>query len=166
MYSIRLDGDVRKLMRRLSKLENVDVKGASRTLAETLRTSTRERFREQKSPEGKPWTKSNRAIREGGATLTDSAGLKNSIKSTVDGSGFAVGTNKVYARTHQFGEKGRKITIRAKTSRGLVFQLGGRWIRKNQVTVNIKVPERPFLGISEEDMREIKGTLEDIVSED
>lgn len=166
MYSIRLDGDVRKLMKKLSHLENVDIKGASLTLAEALRTSTRERFKEQKSPEGKPWTKSIRATREGGTTLTDSAGLKNSIKSTADGSGFAVGTNKVYARTHQFGEKGRKVTIRAKTSKGLVFQVGGRWIRKKQVTVNIKVPERPFLGISEEDMREIKGTLEDIISED
>lgn len=166
MYSIRLDGDVRKLMKKLKHLENVDVKGASLTLAEALRTSTRERFKEQKSPEGKPWTKSIRAIREGGSTLTESGGLKNSIKSTADGSGFAVGTNKIYARTHQFGEDGRKITIKAKTSKGLVFQVGGRWIRKKQVTVNINVPERPFLGISEDDMREIKGTLEDIISED
>lgn len=166
MYSIRLDGDVRKLMKKLKHLENVEFKGASLALAETLRTSTRERFKEQKDPDGKPWTKSIRAIREGGTTLTESGGLKNSIKSTADGSGFAVGTNKIYARTHQFGEEGRKITIKAKTSKGLVFRIGDRWIRKKQVTVNINVPERPFLGISEDDMREIKGTLEDILSED
>lgn len=165
MYSIRLEGDVRRLMRKLSGLENVNLRGAGLTLAEALRTSTRERFRTQKSPEGKPWTKSIRADREGGTTLTDSAGLKNSIKSTADSTGFAVGTNKVYARTHQFGEKGRKVTIRAKTSKGLIFQVGGRWVRKKQVTVNIRIPERPFLGISEEDMREIKGTLEDIITE-
>ncbi|SHF45833.1 phage virion morphogenesis (putative tail completion) protein [Desulforamulus putei DSM 12395] len=165
MYSIRLEGDVRKLMKKLRGLENVDLKGAGLTLAEALRTSTRERFQQQKSPEGKPWKKSIRAIQEGGATLTDSAGLKNSIKSTADSTGFAVGTNKVYARTHQFGEKGRKVTIRAKTSRGLIFQVGGRWIRKKQVTVNIKIPARPFLGISEEDMQEIRGTLEDIIAE-
>ncbi|NPV89814.1 MAG: phage virion morphogenesis protein [Firmicutes bacterium] len=165
MYSIRLEGDVRKLMKKLSGLENVDLKGASLTLAEVLRTSTRERFKEQKSPEGKPWTKSIRALRESGTTLTESARLKNSIKSTADSTGFAVGTNTVYARTHQFGEKGRKVTIRAKTSRGLIFQVDGRWIRKKQVTVNIKIPARPFLGISEEDMQEIKGTLEDIIAE-
>ncbi|WP_338011677.1 phage virion morphogenesis protein [Desulforamulus putei] len=152
-------------MKKLRGLENVDLKGAGLTLAEALRTSTRERFQQQKSPEGKPWKKSIRAIQEGGATLTDSAGLKNSIKSTADSTGFAVGTNKVYARTHQFGEKGRKVTIRAKTSRGLIFQVGGRWIRKKQVTVNIKIPARPFLGISEEDMQEIRGTLEDIIAE-
>lgn len=166
MYSIRLDGDVRKLMRRLGRMENIDFKSTSLALAESLRTSTRERFKEEKSPENKPWERSIRASREGGKTLTDSAGLKNSIKSTADGSGFAIGTNKIYARTHQFGESGRKITIRAKTSRGLVFNIGGRWIRKNQVTVNIKIPARPFLGISDEDMLEIKGTLEDILSED
>jgi len=165
MYSIRLEGDVRKLMKKLRGLEDVDLRGASLTLAEVLRTSTRERFQQQKSPEGKPWKKSIRAIREGGATLTDSAGLKNSIKSTADSTGFAVGTNKVYARTHQFGEKGRKVTIRAKTSKGLIFQVGGRWIRKKQVTVNIKIPARPFLGISEEDMLEIKETIEDIIAE-
>ncbi|MBU5312224.1 phage virion morphogenesis protein [Tissierella carlieri] len=162
MYSIRLDGDVRKLMKKLNKLENIDVKGASFTLSEALRTSTRERFKEQKSPDGKSWTKSIRAISEGGTTLTDKAGLKNSIKSTANSSGFAVGTNKVYARTHQFGEK--KRTIKAKTSKGLRFKVDGEWKNKKEVT--IKIPARPFLGISEEDMREIKGTLEDIISEE
>lgn len=162
MYSIRLDGDVRKLMRKLNHLENVDVRGASLTLAEALRTSTRERFKEQKSPDEKQWTKSIRAINEGGTTLTDSAGLKNSIKSTAEGSGFAVGTNKIYARTHQFGEK--KRVIKAKTSKGLRFKINDEWKNKKEVTV--KIPARPFLGISEEDMREIKGTLEDIISED
>ncbi|WP_261945375.1 phage virion morphogenesis protein [Paenibacillus melissococcoides] len=98
--------------------------------------------------------------------MTDSARLKNSIKSTADGSGFAVGTNVIYARTHQFGEKGRSVTIRAKTRRGLIFKIDGRWIRKRQVKVNIKIPARPYLGISEEDMLEIKGTLEDALAEE
>ncbi len=162
MYSIRLDGDVRKLMKKLKKLENVDIRGASLALAEALRTSTRERFKEEKDPEGKSWTKSIRAAQEGGTTLTDSAGLKNSIKSSAGSTGFAVGTNKIYARTHQFGEKGR--TIKAKTPRGLIFKVEGKWVHKKKVTV--KIPKRPFLGISEEDMREIKATLEDIISED
>lgn len=162
MYSIRLDGDVRRLMKKLNHLENIDVRGASLTLAEALRTSTRERFKEQKNPEGKPWAKSIRAINEGGTTLTDSSRLKNSIKSTVASSGFAVGTNTIYARTHQFGDE--KRVIKAKTSKGLRFKVDGEWKKVDQVTVDI--PERPFLGISEEDMREIKGTLEDIISEE
>ncbi len=166
MYSIRLEGDVRRLTKRLRNLKEADVKGTGMALAESLRTSTRERFRTEKSPEGKPWKQSIRASQEGGSTLTDTAGLKNSIKSSADNSGFAVGTNKIYARTHQFGEEGRRITIMAKTSKGLVFKIGDRWIRKKQVSVNIRIPARPFLGVSEEDMEEIKHTLEGVLSEE
>lgn len=162
MYSIRLDGDVRRLMKKLAKLETVNFKASSLALAEALRESTRERFKQEKSPDGKAWKTSIRAAAEGGTTLTESAGLKNSIKSTADKTGFAVGTNKVYARTHQFGEEGR--TIRAKSSRGLRFQVNGQWRIKKKVVV--KIPARPFLGISEEDMQEIKGTLEDLLSEE
>ena len=61
---------------------------------------------------------------------------------------------------------GRKITIRAKTSKGLVFRIDGKWIRKRQVTVKVKIPARPFLGLSEDDMQEIKATLEDALGEE
>lgn len=162
-YSIRLEGDVRKLTKRLRALENVDIRAVGLVLAEALRTSTRERFKEQKDPDGKSWQPSIRASQTGGSTLTDTARLKNSIKSRADLTGFAIGTNLIYARTHQFGEKGREVTIRAKTSKGLIFKIGERWIRKRQVKVKIKIPARPYLGISEEDMLEIKGTLEDVL---
>lgn len=165
MYSIRLEGDVKRLQKRLKHLQEVDIRGASLALAESLRTSTRERFKKQKDPNDKAWKSSIRATQEGGSTLSDTARLKNSIKSRSSGTGFAIGTNLIYARTHQFGEKGRSITIRAKTSKGLVFRMGNRWIRKQQVNVTIKIPARPFLGISEEDMLEIKGTLEDALGE-
>ncbi|WP_347499145.1 phage virion morphogenesis protein [Ruminiclostridium papyrosolvens] len=107
-----------------------------------------------------------RAEQEGGVTLVVSAGLKNSIKSKSDASGFTVGTNKIYAATQQLGAKNRRITIRAKTSKGLVFQMEGRWIRKKQVNVRVNIPARPFLGLSDEDIEEIRGTLEDYFMED
>lgn len=165
MYSIRLEGDVRRLMQRLRKLQEVDIRSVSLVLAEALRESTLERFKAQKDPAGKAWKQSIRASKEGGTTLTQSARMKNSIKSKASAEGFAIGTNTIYARTHQLGEKGRQVTIRAKTSKGLVFRIGDRWIRKRQVKVNIKIPARPFLGVSEEDMLEIKGTLEDALGE-
>ena len=68
-------------------------------------------------------------------------------------------TNVKHGATHQFGERGR--TIRAKTRKGLRFQVGGRWVTKKQVKVSI--PARPFLGLSEEDMEEIKATVEDFI---
>lgn len=166
MRSIRIEGDTRRLIKRLKELSDIDKKGVNRALAEAVRSSTRERFKEEKSPEDKRWEKSIRASQEGGVTLTKSADLRNSIKSTSAPSGFAVGTNKIYARTHQFGEKGRKITIRAKTSKGLIFKIGDQWIRKRQVTVKVKIPARPFLGLSEEDLLEIKSTLENVFEEE
>lgn len=103
-----------------------------------------------------------RAANTGGKTLIASSQLRNSIKSYSDEKGFAVGTNAKHGSTHQFGEKGR--TIRAKTTRGLRFQVGGHWITKKQVKV--KIPARPFLGLSGEDMKEIKATVEDFVGGD
>ncbi|MBB6214065.1 phage virion morphogenesis protein [Anaerosolibacter carboniphilus] len=156
MNSIRLEGDVARLTKTLKNMENTDFKGINQAIAESLRTTTRERFKDQKSPSGKEWKKSIRAREQGGTTLSDSARLKNSIRSKSDESSAAVGTNTIYARTHQFGDK---RTIRAKTKNGLKIRVGGKWFTKKQVT--IRVPERPFLGISNEDTKEIQSILED-----
>lgn len=163
---LRLQGDILALRRKLKRLTDVEINGANTALAEGLRTSTRQRFKVQKSPEGKAWKPSQRAMRTNGATLTQSAGLKNSIRSKVSATGFAVGTNKIYARAHQFGLPSQKITIRAKTASGLVFKMNGRWIRKQEVTIRRSLPARPFMGLSEEDLLVIKETLEKIVSEE
>ena len=165
-YSIRLEGDVRKLMKRLKHYSDLDKKHITAAMAEAVRTSTLERYKQEKDPEGKKWKSSIRAEAEGGKTLTDTARLRNSIRAKSDASGFTVGTNTIYASTHQLGEKGRKITLRAKTSKGLVFKIGDRWIRKRQVTVRVKIPARPFLGLSDDDLQEIKGTLEDALGEE
>lgn len=162
---IRLEGDLRRLRKKIAGMQNVDYAGLGRVMAEALRTSTRERFKAQKSPEGKAWQPSIRAQSEGGVTLTETAALRNSIRATSNKTGFAVGTNLVYARPHQLGDEGRKMTIRAKTSRGLRFKIGGKWITKKQVTITTNTPARPYLGISEEDMLEIKGTMEDALEE-
>ncbi len=157
MYSIRLEGDTRRMLRKLQQLSDLDKKGVNAALAEAMRDSTLERFRQSKGPDGRPWKTSIRAATTGGKTLVKSAQLRNSIKSSSDETGFAVGTNVKHAATHQFGEKGR--TIRAKTPKGLRFQIGGRWVTKKQVKITI--PARPFLGLSDEDMEEIKDTIED-----
>lgn len=156
MYSIRLEGDTTRLMKKLSQLQNMNVKGINTAIGEGLRTSTADRFKEQKEPSGKSWRTSIRASTQGGVTMTDSARLKSSIRSKSDKTGAAVGTNVKYAATHQFGDK---RTIRAKSSKGLRFNVGGQWVTKNKVKVNI--PARPFLGISKDDEQEIRGILED-----
>ncbi len=157
--SIRLEGDVSALLRKMRSYSEIDRKGLNAALAEGVRESTLERFRQSRGPSGKKWKTSIRAATTGGKTLIDTAQLRNSIKSRSDETGFAVGTNVKHGATHQFGEPGR--TIRAKTSRGLRFQVGGKWVTKKQVKV--KIPARPFLGLSSEDMDEIKATVEEFV---
>lgn len=162
MYSIRLQGDTAALLRKMRRYSELDRKGLNIALAEGVRESTLERFKQGRGPDGKRWKTSIRAAETGGKTLIDSSQLRNSIKTTADASGFAVGTNVKHAATHQFGDKGR--TIRAKRAKNLRFQVGGQWISKKKVKVNI--PARPFLGLSDEDMQEIKATTEEFIGRD
>ena len=157
--SIRLDGDVSALLRRMRAYSELDRRGLSAALAQSARESTLERFRQSRDPSGKRWKTSIRAEATGGRTLIDTAQLRNSIKAYSDDKGFAIGTNVKHAGTHQFGVSNR--TIRAKSRKGLRFQVGGRWVTKRQVKVSI--PARPYLGLSSEDMQEIKSTVEEFI---
>lgn len=159
MYDIRLEGDTRAMLRRIRSFSEIDRRSINAALAEGVRESTLERFRQSKGPDGRRWKSSKRAILEGGKTLVKTGQLRNSIHARSDASGFAVGTNAKHAATHQFGEPGR--TIRTRRKKVLRFQYNGKWVSKKQVRV--KIPARPFLGLSEEDMQEMKATVEDFI---
>lgn len=162
MASIRaeLSGGTDALLRRLNRLGNLETRGILNSIAEELRTSTVERFMEERSPEGETWKASIRAQEEGGKTLTKTTQLKNSIRSEVGEGGLAVGTNDIRAATHQFGDE---RTIRAKNKKYLTFRIGGQW--KRAASVRVSIPPRPFLGVSEQDEQDIKETLEEIFEE-
>ena len=93
MYSIRLDGDTRAMLRRIRSFSEIDKQGINAALAEGVRESTLERFKQSKDRDGRRWKTSIRAAQEGGKTLIQSAQLHNSIHAKSDASGFAVGTN-------------------------------------------------------------------------
>lgn len=152
----RLEGELPQLKEKLAALSGINKYALMKNISQGLRSSTMDRFRSTKSPEGKPWESSIRAQEGQGLTLTQTALLKNSIKSEADATGAAVGTNTIYAATHQFGDEGR--TIRAKKGKYLRFQVRGKWVNVEKVTVNI--PARPYLGISDEDMEEIRDEVE------
>lgn len=160
MYSIRLEGDTRAMLRKIRGFAELDKKKINAAIGEGVRESTLERFKTSKGPDDKTWKTSIRAATEGGRTLVQTAQLRNSIRSKSDASGFAVGTNAKHAATRQFGEQGR--TIRARRAKTLRFQVGGRWVSKKKVKINI--PARPYLGLSDDDMQEIKGTVEDFIA--
>lgn len=125
-------------------------------IGDSLVTSTAMRFETGRGPGGVPWKPSRRAQREGGRTLIDSGILRASINRAADADGVTIGTNTRYAAVHQFG-----VTIRAKTSRGLRFRIGDRWVTKRTVFI----PPRPFLGVDDDDRAEILAIATDHLRE-
>lgn len=143
----------------------LDEKGRKALLAEvgeTLISSTQERFDEGKDPQGKAWEVSGRAWERGlavkgrkatekrkgkrgrretgnfGKTLLDKGRLVRSIDKAVTTNAVMVGSNLEYARIHQKGGKagrGRKVTI----------------------------PQREYLGISDDDREEIAAIMADFL---
>jgi len=129
-------------------------------IGERLVTSTKERFERQHDPEGRPWkplawltllkraggsrawdkrqstrgagvlTKRAEARIAGAQILINRGLLLGSITARIAGEGVEVGSNKVYARIHQ---------------------LGGAAGRGHKV----KIPARPYLGITDADKSEI-----------
>lgn len=158
--TVTFEGDSDKLLKRLKNLSAVEKRSAMNAVAEGLRTSTVERFQTQRDPSGKPWEQSIRAMGRGGKTLIETTALLNSIRAKSDNGGATVGTNDIRAATHQFGDE---RTIRAKKGKYLTFKVGGKW-RKVE-SVKVKIPARPFLGISEDDELEIKDIIDTAIEE-
>lgn len=131
----------------------VDFTVPLRAVADYMRTAAVERFKNEDAPDGTPWLPSQRAITDGGMTLTDRGHLRDSIVAASDATSAIAGTNLIYAAIHQFGG-----TIRAKGAAGG----GARALRtpfgpRGSVTI----PARPFLGFSPVDVAEIEAMLTD-----
>jgi len=113
-----------------------------------------ERFNREEAPDGSKWEPSLRAKEEGGKTLTDTARLKQSITYRAGRDRVEIGTNVIYAGTHQGG-----ATIRAKSGPHLKFQLpGGLGFRS---VAEVTIPARPFLGLGADSEDEIVALAED-----
>lgn len=74
-------------------------------IASDMASTIRMNFRNETTPDGVPWEKSNRAIKESGKTLQDTGRLRNSITYKYTGTRAAAGTNVKYARSMHFGIK-------------------------------------------------------------
>lgn len=89
-----------------------DLTPAMNAIGEHVVSVARLSFRAEKTPSGLPWPKSERALRQGGQTLSDKGRLKNSITKQATGNSVNVGTNVIYAAIHQFGFNGQ-VNIKA-----------------------------------------------------
>lgn len=156
--TLRIDksGDWKRFEQALHRLARLSLLGMHQEIGEALVTSTRLRFRRGVDPEGNRWPPSRRAQREGGQTLRDSGLLANSIHYKAQSDRVEVGTNDKRARVHQEG-----LEIRAKRARYLRFQVDGGWVQRKSV----QMPRRAFLGISDDDQREIEQIVQQRIEE-
>ena len=149
---VTMSGDFAKLKKELVSIGDIDPVGLNRKIGEALVSSTQKRFEDEKGPDGEEWKKSHRASASGGKTLSDKGRLKGSINYQANATGVEIGTNVIYAGVHQEG-----MEIKPKKAKLLRFQIGGVWARKKKVVI----PKRSFLGIDDDDMEEIDGTILD-----
>lgn len=106
-----------------------------------IESQTRARFDERTSPEGDPWaawSEGYAATRKKGQTLlVASGGFRDSIAWDLTGEELRVGSNMVYAALHQAGGTDDMAPGAA------------------------AVPARPYLGLSDENVREIEDAMGD-----
>lgn len=104
-----------------------------------LAQTTAERFESGTGPDGKKWKPSIRAQAQGGLTLVDSGRLRDSITWRAGRDSVEIGSNLIYAAIHQMGgEAGRNHSV--------------------------KLPARPYLGVSAGDEREIGAIIDDYLA--
>ena len=126
------------------------------SVGEALVSGTLKRFEDEEEPTGKKWPKSKRAAKEGGKTLDKESQLKDSINYAATPDKVMVGSNLPYARIHQKGG-----TIKPKKGKYLKFKgLDGEDVFVKEVTI----PARPYLGVSAEDMEEVRETVADFLA--
>lgn len=155
-----------------------DARGMWAQVGASLVTSTQRRFEESRAPDGSIWPPSLRVLAHGGKTLIDTARLMQSITFNAFDDGVEVGTNVVYAAIHQFGGQitvpERQQTLHFKTSKRTGQKLQGfRKAGKADVHVattipahSVTIPARPFLGLDDDDDREIMAIAADWLAGD
>lgn len=142
MTGVRVTIDDAELTAALAALAAVgrDPSPALKPAGVLMVRNTRNRIIAEQAPDGAGWPAlkpRTLARKRGPGMLRERAmrgGLFGSLTSQVDGARLLVGTNKIYAATHQFGAPGRGI------------------------------PARPFLGVSAEDREEITGIFRDFAA--
>lgn len=95
--------------RALQRLGSLDIDRLLQTLGSELESQTRRRISEEKTdPEGRPWApwSENYESKPGGKMLERDGNLLDSLAFEVDDDAVTVGSNMVYAATHQYGRSG------------------------------------------------------------
>lgn len=165
----------------LNRLGQADTSDLMPRLGEYLLKSTQRRFNQdnQKAPDGTPWEKlkaryARRKKYNQDKILTLRGYLRSSIQYQVTGANSVeVGTNNKYAAIHQHGgiidQNAQSRRVRFRSVAGRVLFAGKRhkkaterWVSRG--AYQVKIPARPFLGISADDENAIGNIVMDWVS--
>ena len=146
-------------------------RGMFENIGASLVTSTMHRFEQGKGPDGSPWPPSIRAIAHGGKTLIESARLMRSITFNASATGLELGSNVIYAAIHQLcgiiRQAARTAVLHFKTNKRTGqsrFSKPGKADRAQKAKIGartIRMPARPFIGLDDDDNREILRIAED-----
>jgi phage virion morphogenesis protein len=142
------DAELRAAFDRLRTADGGLIPAAMKNIGQVLVKGVRERFAQQKAPDGQPWKPLNPDYAKGkrGTKILQEQGMRGgllgSITYVAGADSVAIGTNKVYGAIHQFGG-----TIVPRTGDALIFRLGNRVVFARKVVI----PARPFLGLSDAD---------------
>ena len=135
-------------------------------MGEKLLEFPQQRFREQKSPDGEPWTDlspryKKRKRKNKDKILTLDGPLRNTLRWQVNAEELLFGTDRVYGAIHQFGGT---IEIAARSQQAYYRQkkngkVDNRFFRKSKSNLakwhtlpahTVTIPARPWLGVSSE----------------
>ncbi len=145
---------IRELHRRVRNLRPL-----LQEIGEEMVEATKERFRTQRDPQGRPWRplspKTRKYKRKNqDKILTLDARLRNSIIYQVRGNRVIWGSSLAYAAAHQLGVD-RIVHVREHVRR-IGRGRGRSAVRVRSHRRPMRLPARPFLGVSAEDFRTIE----------
>lgn len=165
------DSGVKDMLRRVQARVR-DMTPAFRIIGATVRTSIVRNFERQGRPtRWAPHSETTRARRGKDAMiLRESSRLMDSIHPTAYPDRVEIGTNVVYAATHQFGAKrGEFGTVEANVKSHMRKLASGKEVDVRAHTRKMVVPwgdipARPFLMVQDEDWDEIREELADFLT--
>jgi len=155
---IRIDADgIESVEQRLGALARAgrDLQPLFARIGEYLVASTKQRFRDEKSPDGAPWAPLSRATKarkkkNRDRILTLHGDLGSQIAWRASSAELLVGSDRIYAGTHQFGAK-----------KGQYGTASGIQSRRSFSIPWGDIPARPFLGLSDRDRNAVADMVTD-----
>ncbi len=148
VFSLRFDADQAHVAAANIHAKAGDLSPLMDQIGALLEQSARDRIEDtNETPEGVAWPVSFRASLDGGKTLFESGRLAASLTHIAGRDSVEIGSNLIYAGTHQDG-----ATIVPVSAGALGFMLpDGTYITTGKVTI----PARPYLGVSADDGEDI-----------